>query len=84
MSAYQEIEIEVEWCPLPIVVGGYYMKAERGSREDGIQMEPDLPAYFEIENVTVKGSSVGLLDAISESTYDEFVRLASEHFTGGV
>jgi hypothetical protein len=84
MSAYQEIEIEVEWCPLPIVVGGYYSKAERGLREDGIQMEPDLPAYFEIETVVIKGSSVGLLEAISEATYDEIERMVNEHFTGGV
>lgn len=84
MSTYQEIEVKVEWCPLPIVVGGYYVKAERGARQEGVQMEPDLPAYFEIESVVIKGSNVQFATVFSESPYAEIGHLANEHFTGGV
>ena len=46
-----------------------YSPAERGSREDGVQMEPDYPESVEVCSVLCNG--VEIMDYLSEDTLED-------------
>lgn len=62
-----------EWC-----VEGHYVKASKGRREFGVPMEPDEPAGFEIERVTLPNSDVDLLWALTPTVVELIQEQADE------
>lgn len=72
--------IEVTALGITWAVTGTYHKASMGRREQGVQLEPDEPAEFEIENIRVVGSGVDLYGVLSASVIEAIQDLADEEF----
>jgi len=49
------VTVTIKYRGFDVAVEGEFMPEERGSREkgSGVQLEPDLPAYFEMERAVI-------------------------------
>lgn len=56
--------LELNVCGHQWTVTGRYIKASRGAREEGQQMEPDEPAGFEIKTITLPGYTEDLQEVL--------------------
>lgn len=72
--------IERPWAELE--VSGYYEPAEKGSYEDGMQMEPDSPAYYVVESI--KSGEVELIDVLQQGEVEEIEERALQAFEEGI
>lgn len=59
-------------------VYGEYIPAERGRREQGLQMEPDYPADFEIESICLAGSEDDLSEILAKPVIETIHSLCCE------
>ena len=53
-----EVFVKVKWFKSALQVRGYYEPAERGSREDGVQMEPDRNAQFDVSSIWLDDTEI--------------------------
>lgn len=78
-DADRQVTLEVPWVKTFLIVRGEYTPAELGSYEDGLQMEPDVPAYFTITEVWL--DDLDITDKLSNSAIAELEDLALEELT---
>ncbi|MGP1680799.1 MAG: hypothetical protein ACTS8S_00525 [Giesbergeria sp.] len=53
-----EVTVKTKWFTTSVVLTGSYEPAERGSFQDGLQMEPDISASFMVETVSLGDADI--------------------------
>lgn len=69
-----EVTVKTKWFTVPVVLTGYYEPAERGSFQDGLQMEPDISASFAIETVSLEDADI--IEIFNDESLSELEELA--------
>ena len=64
-----EVFVKVKWFKSALQVRGYYEPAERGSREDGVQMEPDTNEQFDVASIWL--DDIEITDTFNDETLEE-------------
>lgn len=65
-----------------VEVDGYYEPAEKGSYQDGMQMEPDISSCYIVESI--KLGEAELIDVLQQAEITEIEELALQAFEEGV
>lgn len=61
-----------------VEVDGYYEPAERGPYEGGLQMEPDISAYYAVESIKI--GEAELIDVLQQKEVEKIEELALQAF----
>lgn len=69
-----EVTVKTKWFTVPVVLTGDYEPTERGSFQDGLQMEPDISASFAIETVSLE--DVDITEIFNDESLAEMEELA--------
>lgn len=76
-----EVFVKTRWFEDLLMVEGTYEPAERGSFEDGLQMEPDIPASFVVEAIFL--NNLEITEVFNDKAVEEVEELAYQALENG-
>ena len=81
LAGLHQFEWKSIYCAAPLECHCDYTPAEVGSRESGLQIEPDFSAHMTLHAAFVKG--VDISELLSKETVGEIEKAALENYTQG-